>query len=75
MIASHRPDENPPVLVAEEFDYLTDDDTVADACAGKSLGRILLRDFGEIRLNFFQGFPGVIAAVEEGGVFGLREVK
>ena len=42
---------------------------------GKRGGGFWLRDFGEIRLDFLERFPGVGAAVEEGGVFGLREVE
>jgi len=33
MIAGHRPDENPPVQVAQEFGNLTDDETVAQLLA------------------------------------------
>jgi len=30
---------------------------------------------GDVALNFFEGVPGEFAAIEDGGVFGLAEVK
>ncbi len=47
----------------------------ADARAGKAFGRILPRHLHEIRFDFLQRFPRELAAVEDGGVFGLRQVK
>ncbi len=47
----------------------------ADARAGKAFGRILFRLSREVGFDFLERVPGVLAAVEDGGVFGLREVK
>jgi hypothetical protein len=52
-----------------------DDDSFTDARAGKSSGRILFRRAGDVGFNFRQRFPCEFAAVEDGGVFGLRQVK
>ena len=52
-----------------------DDDAVADARAGKTFGRILFRHLVEPGFNLLERIPGEIAAVEDGGVSGLRQVE
>ena len=52
-----------------------DENFFADARARKSFGRGLFRHLRDVGFNFRQRFPCEFAAVEDGGVFGLREVK
>src|ERR1035441_10104173 len=55
---------------------LADENFFTDECpalAGVMPGRFQIG--GDVVLNFFERVPGEFAAVENGGVFGLAEVK